>query len=138
MGYIRAEFKLTNTTDVHDFNTKRIKKKDIRSGTYRFLLDSGASLLCINEEIQAQLGLVEIGEETASLADGSIHKFKIVGPVTVEFENRRTTAEAVVLPNDAEPLFGAIIMQLLDIVLDMKEEKVILPPERPYKRVIRV
>lgn len=134
MGYIRSEFKLTNTTDVHDFNTKRIKKKDIRSGTYQFLLDSGASLLCINEEIQAQLGLAEIGE----VADGSIHKFKIVGPVTVEFENRRTTAEAVVLPNDAEPLFGAIIMQLLDIVLDMKEEKVILPPERPYKRVIRV
>ncbi len=138
MGHIRSEFKLINYDDTQDAKKKRIKKKDIRSGTFRFLLDSGASLLCINEEIQAQLGFNEIGEETASLADGSVHKFKIVGPITVEFENRSTTAEAVVLPNDAEPLFGAIIMQLLDIVLDMKEEKVILPPERPYKRVIKV
>jgi clan AA aspartic protease len=132
MGLIYATLELTNTFEKDAAQRGFITKDQVRHTQVTALVDSGATLLCINENIQGQLGLTELGIETAELADGSIETYKIVGPVTVQFENRNTLCRAVVLPGNAEVLLGAVPMQDLDVVIDPKLERMTVHPLRPY------
>jgi clan AA aspartic protease len=132
MGLIYATIELTNTFEKDAAARGFIPKDQVRHTKVSALVDSGATLLCINENIQAQLGLTELGVETAELADGSIRTYQLVGPVTVQFENRNTLCRAVVLPGNSEVLLGAVPMQDLDVVIDPKLERMVVHPLRPY------
>jgi predicted aspartyl protease len=79
-----------------------------------------------------QLGLEVLEIQEAELADGSLRKIEIVGPVEVRFENRRTTVDAAVLPNKAETLLGAIHKEDMDVLIDPKQQKLIVNPAHPY------
>ena len=65
----------------------------------------------------------------AQLADGSSQQVDVVAPVTGAFENRETTTTAMVIWN--EVLLGAIPMQDMDVLIDPRNERLILPPDRP-------
>ncbi len=58
--------------------------------------------------------------------------FDIAGPVEIKIYNLRTIAGAIVLPGNAEPLFGSIPLETLDLIVDPKEGALKLPPNRPY------
>ena len=89
-------------------------------------------MLCINEEIRHQLGLEITDRQEGLLANGERQMFEIAGPVEVKIFNRRTITEAIVLPGNAEPLFGSIPLEALDLIVDPKEGALKLPPGRPY------
>ncbi len=96
------------------------------------ITDSGAMMLSINEAIKIQLDLPLLDRQVGELADGSKRSFDIVGPVDIRFENRQTTVRAVVLPGDADPLLGCIPMEDMDVLIDPKEQKLIVNPASPY------
>ena len=50
---------------------------------------------------------VHVGESEAELANGTIEKINIVGPLIVNFKNRTTSCNAMVLPGESEVLLGA-------------------------------
>ncbi len=132
MGLVYADIKLVNSGDITLARNNYIKETEIKSITVKMLVDSGAYMLTINENIKNQLGLPVIGNQEAKLADDSIIKFEVVGPVEVIFKNRSTSTRAAVLPGSTEPLLGAIPMEDLDVMIDPKSQELILPPDRPY------
>jgi len=73
--------------------------------------------LTINENIRLQLDLRKLGEQIAELADGTQKLLDVVGPVEIRFENRRATADAMVLPGDTEILLGSIPMEDLAMII---------------------
>ncbi len=101
MRLIHAKIALTNTVDASNANTGLIAKEKVRKMEVEVLVDSGATMLCINENIALELGLTQSRESMITLADGSKKTSKIVGPVTINFLTRTTVVEAVVLPGDA-------------------------------------
>jgi len=46
------------------------------------------------------------------------------------FENRRSNLDAVVLPGEAEPLWGAIPMQDMDALVDPHGHRLIVNPDQ--------
>jgi len=132
MGLIYAEIELANSGDIYLAQKGFIKKEEIKKVTVKALVDSGAYMMAINEEICEQLDLPFIEEQSAILADGQEVQLKIVGPVEIRFLTRSTTARAIVLPGDAEVLLGSIPMEDLDVVLNMKDQTLTLPPDRPF------
>ena len=132
MGLIRTEIKLTNSDDVALFRRGYMLETEIKHITVSALVDTGAEMLIINENIVTQLGLVETGEEIALLADGTTRTLKMVGPINVQFRNRHTIVEALVVPGDSEVLLGAIPLEGLDVVIDPMGQELTLPPDRPY------
>jgi hypothetical protein len=56
----------------------------------------------------------------------------VVGPVEVRFENRRVSADAMVLPGNAEVLLGSIPLEGMDVVIDPKQQKLLVNPATPY------
>lgn len=93
------------------------------------LVDSGAVNLCISEAVRQQLGLEEVERRIVELADGSTQEVSVVEPVRVFFKTRRTTTTAMVIGD--EVLLGAIPMQDMDVLIDVRAEQLILPPDRP-------
>lgn len=131
MGLVHAEIELVSADDIAFARKGYITKEQIKKMTVTVLVDSGAYMLAINENVKAQLDLVVIDEQIAELADGSKIKLEIVGPVEVRFENRSTTCRAMVLPGDAEILLGAIPMEDLDVLIHPREQKLIVNPNSP-------
>jgi clan AA aspartic protease len=132
MRIIQTKITLTNTVDASNAITGLISKDEVRSMEAGVIVDTGATMLCINENIALELGLIQSRESMITLADGSKKACKIVGPVTIHFLTRSTVVEAVVLPGDAQPLLGAIPMEGMDVIIDPLTQTLGLPPDRPY------
>ena len=131
MGLVYADIEILSSFDLELCRRGKLAKADIKSVAVRALVDSGAYMLSINETIKAQLDLMVIEEQIAELADGSRIKLEVVGPVDVRFANRSTSARALVLPGDAEVLLGAIPMEDLDVVIDLKQQTLKVNPAHP-------
>ena len=96
------------------------------------LVDSGTIMLSINESIKIQLDLPILDKQVGELADGTQKIFDIVGQVDIRFKNRQTTVRAVVIPGDTEPLLGAIPMEDMDVMIDLRSEKLCVNQSSPY------
>ncbi len=66
------------------------------------------------------------------MADGSVLEYDVVGPIKVIFKNRECHTDAMVLPSDNEPLFGAITMEDLDVLIHPHRRELVVNPEHPY------
>lgn len=95
------------------------------------LVDTGATFLCVTEEIALQLGFdtSEVGRQTVTLADGQQRRVPKIAPVEIAFANRRYVTEAVVLGNEA--LLGVIPLEAMDLVVDPRLQKLVVNPQHP-------
>lgn len=136
MGLVNAEIELIRANDLALFQEGFLEESKIRKVKAMALVDSGAYMLCINQEIQSQLKLGKIDDYSATLADGTMVTLDRVGPIRLKFENRSTVCDAVVLPGDSEVLLGAIPMEAMDLVILPLEQKLVVNPKHPYTPVV--
>jgi clan AA aspartic protease len=132
MGAIYVDIKLTSVDDIALYKRGYVKEDQVKSITTKAMVDSGAFMLAINENIKIQLDLRKVDEQMAELADGQKRKLEVCGPVEIRFENRRTTVDAIVLPGDSEVLLGVIPMEDMDVIIDPRKQKLVVNPESPY------
>ena len=83
----------------------------------RALVDSGAVFMIIPEHIAIQLGydLEEVSRREVILADGARKSVPMIGPLRVHFAGRYCDLSALVFGDEA--LFGAVPMEMMDLVL---------------------
>ena len=132
MGLVYADIELIRSDDLALCSAGYLQEGQIRRMHVKALVDSGAYMLAINENIRLQLSLRKLGEQIAELADGSSKLLEVVGPVEIRFANRRATVDAMVLPDDAEVLLGSIPLEDLDVQIDPKQQQLIVNPASPY------
>lgn len=125
MGTVYARITLSNPL-----------RKDLRPIEIDALVASGAINLCIPDIVRRELGLDVERSRTAQMADGSLIDVGVVAPVNVQFDNRFTSTTAMVLGD--EVLLGAIAMQDLDVLIDPRNERLIVPPDRPNFQLSKV
>lgn len=132
MGLTYANIELVNNADAEDFRRKRIGEDEIRQITVHAMVDTGSIMLCINETIKDALGLDIIGKRRSQLANGLILELDVVGPVIVRFLDRDCVTRALLLPDDQEPLLGAIPMEEMDLYVNPgRNELLPVHPEGP-------
>lgn len=132
MGTVRADIELISSDDLALERRGLLAPDQVRRMTVTALVDSGAYMLALNENVRVQLGLSKLDEQLAELADGSRLMLDIVGPVDVRFANRATTVRAIVLPGDGEILLGVIPLEDMDVIIDPKQQRLIVNPQTPY------
>jgi clan AA aspartic protease len=95
------------------------------------LVDTGATFMCVTEEIALQLGfdITEVSRQMAALADGHQRKVPKIAPIEIAFENRTYVTEAVVLGN--EPLLGVIPLEAMDLMVDPRQQALIVNLQHP-------
>jgi len=136
MGLVHAEVELINGRDWDDCEEGQISEEEVRRMVVRMNVDSGAIMLSINENIQHQLGLKTREMRPCQLADGSFVELPVVWPVMVRFGKRKSVTSALVLPNNTEPLLGAIPMEEMDLLVDPARGRLIPNPEHPNEPVM--
>lgn len=132
MGLVYADITLINGEDLILAKRHIIGEDAIKQMTVSMLADSGAYMMAINENIQAQLQLPVIEKRKVQMVNGSIEEYDVVGPLEVRFKNRRSTCSAMLLPGDNEPLLGAITIGDMDVLIHPLRQELIVNPEHPY------
>ena len=124
MSIVKTDITLRNALDIGKEREGIIKKPEIRTITLNALVDTGAWTLVINNKIREKLGLYIVGTESGTLADGTKQDFDLAGPVEVIWKNRRTTCEALVIPEADDILLGAIPLEAMDLTINPRRELV--------------
>ncbi|MDA0268239.1 MAG: retropepsin-like aspartic protease [Cyanobacteria bacterium] len=133
MGITYAEIELIRGADLVLAEEGYLSADDIRRLKVLALVDTGSSMLVISRSLSKQLALRHVDEVDTELANGTLMRADVVGPVEVRFQNRRTVVNAVVVEADTDVLLGAIPMQGMDVMVDPKREQLILNPDSPDK-----
>ena len=132
MGITYANIRIQNGGEVEDFRRGKIGEDEIREITVSAMVDTGSIMLCINEEIRDALGLTIVGERNSVLANGQRLKFPITNNVVVWYEDRWCSTSALVLPDDSEPLLGAIPLEEMDLFVHPARQQLMpMHPDGP-------
>ena len=102
-----------------------------KSADIKALVDTGATFMCVTEEIALQLGfdLQEVSQQYVTLADGRQIKVPKIAPVEISFANRSYVTEAIVLGN--EPLMGVLPLEAMDLMVDPLRQQLVVNPAHP-------
>lgn len=131
MGIVYADLELIRGDDLALVRAGYLPADQIQRVYVRAMVDSRATMLAIPEYVKQQLNLQPIDRLEAELADGSSMPMEVVGPIEVRFENRRTSVEALVVPNQTTVLLGAMPMEGMDVRIDPKRERLMVNPDSP-------
>jgi len=118
MGTVHTEITLKNMVNVVNAQKGIVSEKDVQSITVTAVVDTGAASLVINEEQCQKLGLGIRMERSARVADGRRVICKVTEPVEIQWKNRRTSCEAMVIPGAETVLLGAIPLEGMDLMVN--------------------
>jgi clan AA aspartic protease len=125
MGEVRAEITLVNIRDQNVADGGYMPQDQVRRLRVNAVVDTGAMTLVINEETREKLGLrvEETGETT--LAGGGKVQSRITEYVEVRWKNRKSSCQAVVLPDEEDILLGTLPLEEMDLMVHPLENEVI-------------
>lgn len=138
MGLVYADVELARWYDVELHRKGLLSKNRIHRTKVRALVDSGATMMAINENVRKKLKLEKTGQDVAVMANETRLYVDIVGPIAIKFKNRHANVDAMVLPGNSQVLLGAIPMEYMDVLVDPKKQELIVNPEHPIIPVLRI
>lgn len=138
MGRVTTTITVTNEVDKILADRGFIPTDQVRSITIdNVLVDTGATRLCLPEEIIAQLGLTLVGEIDGHTVIGS-RKFRLFKNVSLAIAGREGRYDCVEIPAGQEPLIGLIPLEDLGLEPDLKNQRLNILPAEGNQSYIRV
>ncbi|HID28129.1 MAG TPA: clan AA aspartic protease [Methanosarcinales archaeon] len=131
MGKVIVKAKIKNYVDEELVKLGFLKPDQIRKVEIDALVDTGATMLVLPQDVVDKLGLTKIREVTAKYANNTKEKKYVVGVANVEIVGRNSNFNAVVEPAFSTPLIGQIILEELDLVVNPKTNTLMPNPESP-------
>lgn len=138
MGHIIAQITLANADDRAVYERGFIQQTDVRSQEMEALVDTGAVLLALPQDVVEHLGLRERSRMTFVLADESRQSLAVAGPLYIEILGREMVTDCVVLPPAAQVLIGQVVLERLDLLLDSYQQTVTVRPESPLRPMLNL
>jgi hypothetical protein len=85
----------------------------------------------VTEKMALQLGFdtSEVSTQFVRVADGRHIKVPKIAPIEIAFENRTYVTEALVMGDEA--LMGVLPLEAMDLLIDPKQQRVIVNPDHP-------
>ena len=123
MGRITTTLKISNRADQVLATRGFIPPEQVRSLTLQnVLIDTGATTLCLPQNVIAQLGLELLKEVDVATATG-IGKARIFQDAKISLLGREGTFECLELPEGRDALLGVIPLEALGIELDLQNQR---------------
>ncbi|MCY7393454.1 MAG: aspartyl protease [Leptolyngbyaceae cyanobacterium CAN_BIN12] len=131
MGRILTTLTITNRADQVLAKNGAIPPEQIRSVTLEdVLIVTGATTLCLPQDVVAQLGL-ELQKEVDVATAMGIGKARIFRDAVISLCDREGTFECLELPGGRNALLGVIPLEALGIELDLQNQKLKVLPISP-------
>ena len=137
-GEVKVVIELENAVDRELFRRQYIRQDQVRSARIHALVDSGAVMLVLPQDLVEALGLQEVGKAIVSYADERREERPLAGIVTVRVGNRTTSLNCVVGPPCSEPLVGQVVLETMDLLVDCTQQKLVPRPESPFLPLLKL
>ena len=121
MGEITVNVTLENPIDRGVFERGDGEESAIRRSSLDAIVDTGAVMLVLPQNVVERLGL-EIRQQAGR---------RLAGPLTIRIGNRFMSTDCVVGPPLSEPLVGQIVLEALDLIADCTNRTLTPRPESP-------
>ena len=131
MGEIVVDAELENPIDRGVFERGYGKESDIRRTSVKAVVDTGAVMLMLPQNVVERLGAALSGTVIVTYADERREERPTAGPFTLRLCNRSMPVDCVVGPPLSEPLIGQIVLERLDLIADCTNRILIPRPESP-------
>ena len=132
MGEIRVSIELENFGDRYMYLKKKIKREDeVRKYTLDALVDTGAVMLALPQDIVETLGLEILRTVVVTYAGERRDERPVAGTVTVKIGKRFMNTDCIVGTPASEALIGQIILEELDLIPDCQRQTLTPRPESP-------
>ena len=138
MGEIVASMELENTTDRENASEGLRDESTIRRTTVDGVVDTGAVMLVLPENVVNRLGIRTQRQVVVTYADERREMRPVAGPVTIRIGNRFMSTDCVIGPPLSEPLIGQIVLEALDLVADCTNQTVGPRPESPDNPLLKL
>ena len=138
MGEIVASMELENTVDRGVVKRGLCDESTVRRATVEGVVDTGAVMLMLPENVVSRLGLETQREVVVTYANEYRETRQVAGPVTVQIGNRFMNADCIIGPPSSEPLIGQIVLEALDLVADCANRTVGPRPESPDRPLLKL
>ena len=138
MGEIVASMELENTVDRDNASDGLREESTVRHTTVDGVVDTGAVMLVLPEDVVDSLGLRTRREVVVTYANDYSENRPVAGPVTVQIGNRFMNADCIIGPPSSEPLIGQIVLEALDLVADCGNRTLGPRPESPDLPVLKL
>jgi clan AA aspartic protease len=125
MGLVYENITLKNGGDVINVQRGIIGKDQVREKIVMSVVDTGSEMLVINEALQRELGLEVQAEQSVRMANNVSAVCKVTEPVQIQWNDRSTFTQAVVLDGATEVLLGAICLEGMNLMVDPGNQKLI-------------
>ena len=131
MGEVVVDVELENSVDRGVFERGHGQVSDIRSSTVEAIVDTGAVMLVLPQNVVERLGVNVLRTVVVTYADERKEERPVAGPLTVRIGNRFMTTDCVVGPPLSQPLLGQIVLEALDLGVDCAKRSLGPRPESP-------
>ncbi|MFN0148353.1 MAG: retroviral-like aspartic protease family protein [Dehalococcoidia bacterium] len=131
-GEVKVPVFLENFSDRDRAEDGLIPEDRIRSTEIAMLLDTGATLMLLPQDVVEALGLKTLGRTRVIYADEREEERDIAGIVIVRVAGRVAHVACVVGPPGCEPLLGQVVLELTDLLVDCKNQRLVPNPDSPY------
>jgi predicted aspartyl protease len=131
MGAVEVEIRMENYADRSKFLDGIISEDKIRKHTMMALVDTGARMLALPQDVVEVLGLREIRRTVVGYADGRREERPICGPIMLTMAGRKVLCEAIALPPTLTALIGQIPLEGTDLHVDCGNQRLVPDPQSP-------
>ena len=110
----------------------RLKKEEMRRVELEALVDTGAVMVLLPQDVVEALGLKKIDKAIVTLANEEKIELDVAGTISLTIANRKMKTDCLVGPPQCEPLIGQIVLERLDLIVDPLKRTISPRPESPY------
>ncbi len=122
MGEIVVNVEIQNAVDREMAMKGNLRETEVRRAAFEAVVDTGALMLALPEDIVDRLGISIVDSGTVTYADGRREDLPIAGPMTIHIDNRWAFASCLVLPTGADALVGQLVLEGLDLIADCRNQ----------------
>lgn len=131
MGEIKVKIELENAAERYWFLEKKIQETEIRNYQLEAVVDTGAVMLALPQDVVEEIGLRIVRTVIVSYANEEREERSVAGPVTIKIGKRFMTTGCIVGPPLSEALIGQVILEELDLIPDCQRQTLTPRPESP-------
>jgi clan AA aspartic protease len=137
MGEVRAQVILENQRDAVLAEAGHSKRAPRRIEVDA-LVDTGAVMTLLPEDVVEQLGLQLDGKITVSLANEEKIALPRARFLSLTIGDRQMDTDCLVGPPQCEPLVGQLVLERLDLIVDPGKQTLSPRPESPFRPSLKL
>jgi clan AA aspartic protease len=126
MGKVTEKIKLTSLFDTN----KWIEAEAV--------IDTGATMLVLPQNLVDELGLRKIREATVKYANNQRQRKSVYAGLLVEIKGRVGSFDVLAEKEGTEPLVGQIVLEELDLVVEPRTRTLVPNPRSPEMPMVEI